>query len=98
MDTFPTPHRPTSSTKRHRALSAAAAAGLVSTLLAANLGSASAMPALGDPPYVRAPSRSDRIPHSREASQRHSDICNRPASGPGATDEDRQIHTGPPSQ
>ena len=43
-------HRPTSSITHHRTLSAAAAAGLVGTLLAVTLGSASAMPGRGDPP------------------------------------------------
>ena len=45
-----TVHRPTSAINHHRALSAAAAAGLVGTLLAVTLGSASAMPGRGDPP------------------------------------------------
>jgi hypothetical protein len=43
-------HRPTSSINHHRALSAAAVAGLVGALLAVTLGSASAMPGRGDPP------------------------------------------------
>jgi hypothetical protein len=48
--TSTTVHRPTSWNTHHRALSAAAAAGLVGTLLAATLGTASAMPGRGDPP------------------------------------------------
>ena len=48
--------RPTSSINHHRALSAAAAAGLVGTLLAMTLGSASAMPGRGDPPPAPVPS------------------------------------------
>lgn len=43
-------HRPTSSINHHRALSAAAATGLIGTVLAITLGSASAMPGRGDPP------------------------------------------------
>jgi hypothetical protein len=45
-----TVHSPTSSINQHRVLSAGAAAGLVGTLLAITLGSASAMPGRGDPP------------------------------------------------
>ncbi len=45
-----TVHRPTPSINHHRALPAAAAAGLLCTLLAVTLGSASAMPGRGDPP------------------------------------------------
>jgi len=47
-----TVHRPTNHV---RALSAAAAAGLVGTLLAVTLGSASAMPGRGDPPPAPVP-------------------------------------------
>ena len=50
-----TVHRPTSSINRHRILSAAAAAGLVGTLLAVTPGSAVAMPGHGDPPFAPAP-------------------------------------------
>ena len=48
-------HRRTSPTKRHRTRSAAAATGLVGTLLAITLGSASAMPGRGDPPPTPVP-------------------------------------------
>ena len=48
-------HRPTSSINHHRALSAAAAAGLVGTLLSVTLGSASAMPGRGEPPPAPVP-------------------------------------------
>ena len=48
-------HRPTSSINHHRTLSAAAAAGLLGTLLAVTLGSASAMPGRGDPPPAPVP-------------------------------------------
>ncbi len=48
-------HRPTSSINHHRALSAAAAAGLVGTVLVVTLGSASAMPGRGDPPAAPVP-------------------------------------------
>jgi hypothetical protein len=50
-----TVQRPTSSIHHHRALSAAAATGLVGTLLAVTLGSASAMPVRGDPPPAPVP-------------------------------------------
>ena len=52
-----TVHRPTSSINHHRILSAAATAGLVGTLLAVTLGSASAMPGRGDPPPAPVPVR-----------------------------------------
>ncbi len=47
--------RPTSGITHHRGLSAAVAAGLVSTVLAVTLGSASAMPGRGDPPAAPVP-------------------------------------------
>lgn len=47
-------HRPTSSITHHTVF-AAAATGLVGTLLAITLGSASAMPGRGDPPPAPAP-------------------------------------------
>ena len=47
-------HRSTSSINHHRALSAAAVAGLVGALLAVTLCSASAMPGRGDPPLAPA--------------------------------------------
>jgi hypothetical protein len=50
-----TVHRPTSSLNHHRAIAAAAAAGLVGTVLAVTLGSASAMPGRGDPPPAPVP-------------------------------------------
>ena len=50
-----TVHRSTSSLNHHRIISAFAAAGLVGTLLAGTLGSASAMPGRGDPPASPAP-------------------------------------------
>ena len=50
MTTFSTVHRPTSSSHHRRALSAAAATGLVGTLLALTLTSAAAMPGRGDHP------------------------------------------------
>jgi hypothetical protein len=43
------------SINHHRALSGAAAAGLVGTLLAVTIGSASAMPGRGDPPPAPVP-------------------------------------------
>jgi hypothetical protein len=55
MITFSNIHRPASSIRHPRALSATAAAGLVGTLLAITLGSASAMPARGDPPSAPVP-------------------------------------------
>ena len=56
MTTFSNVHRHTSSIRHRRLLSAAAATGLVGTLLAITLNSASAMPARGgDPPSVPIP-------------------------------------------
>jgi len=49
-----TVRHPTSPINDHPTLSAAAAAGLVGTLLAVTIGSASAMPGRSDPPPVRA--------------------------------------------
>jgi hypothetical protein len=48
-------HRSASSIRHRRGISAAAATGLVGTLLAMSLGSASAMPGRGDPPSAPVP-------------------------------------------
>ncbi len=58
-----TVHRPTSSINHHRILSAAATAGLVGTLLAVTLGSASAMPGRGDSPPAPVPVRIGQTQH-----------------------------------
>ena len=50
MTTLQNLHRSASSIRHRRTLSAAAATGLVGTLMAITLGSASAMPARGDLP------------------------------------------------
>ena len=55
MTTLSNLHRPTSSIRDRPALFAAAATGLVGTLLAITLGSASAMPARDDLPSVPVP-------------------------------------------
>ena len=55
MTTLTNIHRPASSIRHRRALFAAAATGLVGTLLTLTLGSASAMPARGDPPSEPVP-------------------------------------------
>jgi hypothetical protein len=55
MTTLSNIHRSASSIRHRRALSAAAAAGLVGTLLAMTLGSASAMPGRGDPSSASLP-------------------------------------------
>ncbi len=55
MTTLSNLHRPASSTRHRRALSAAAATGLAGVLLAVTLGGASAMPGRGDPPSAPAP-------------------------------------------
>ena len=55
MTTLQNLHRYTSSIRHRRTISAAAAAGLVGTLLAITLGSASAMPARDDPPSAPVP-------------------------------------------
>jgi hypothetical protein len=55
MTTLPNVHRLASSICHRHALAAAAAAGLVGTLLAMTLGSASAMPGRGDPPAAPVP-------------------------------------------
>ena len=55
MTTLSNLHRPAPSIRHRRALRAAAATGLVGSLLALTLGSASAMPARGDPPSAPVP-------------------------------------------
>jgi hypothetical protein len=55
MTTLSNTHRHVPSIRHRRTVSVAAATGLVGTLLAITLGSASAMPGRDDPPSARVP-------------------------------------------
>jgi len=64
-------HRPTSQINHHRTLSAAAATGLVGSLLALTLGSASAMPGRADHPTGPAVPAGTAHSHSHSHSHGH---------------------------